>query len=227
MGDGEAKRLFDATAASYDQSRRQLVPCFDSFYGTAIHLIPFAADAAIHVLDLGAGTGLFSAMVAAAFPRARFTLVDVSEEMLVRARQRFAGDKRFVLRVADLATADFVEPFDVAISALAIHHVSDPRKADLFRRVYQRLRAGGTFVHAEQVLGATPGSEGRNRDAWLHQARAAGASDADLTMAIERMRADRPATLEDQLRWLREAGFRDVDCYFKDHMFAVFAGYKM
>jgi tRNA (cmo5U34)-methyltransferase len=88
------------------------------------------------------------------------------------------------------------------------------------------LRPAGAFVHAEQVLGATPGAERRNRDSWRHQARAAGATDADLALAVDRMRADRPATLDDQLRWLREAGFRDVDCYFKDHIFAVFAGYK-
>lgn len=222
----DAKRLFDATAASYDQTRRQLVPCFDAFYGTAINLIPFATDATLRVLDLGAGTGLFSALVAAAFPRARFTLLDVSDEMLVRARERFAGDARFAFRAADLATADLAEVFDVAISALAIHHLADAAKAALFRRVYDRLSSGGAFIHAEQVMGAQPASETRNRAAWQRQARAKGATDGDLAMAVERMRADRPATLEDQLRWLREAGFRDVDCYFKDHMFAVFAGFR-
>jgi tRNA (cmo5U34)-methyltransferase len=39
--------------------------------------------------------------------------------------------------------------------------------------------------------------------------------------ARERMRHDRLATAEDQLRWLREAGFDDVDCRFADHNFAV------
>jgi tRNA (cmo5U34)-methyltransferase len=35
------------------------------------------------------------------------------------------------------------------------------------------------------------------------------------------MRSDRLATVQEQLGWLRAAGFADVDCLFKDHRFAV------
>jgi tRNA (cmo5U34)-methyltransferase len=37
------------------------------------------------------------------------------------------------------------------------------------------------------------------------------------------MAFDRCASVEDQLRWLRGAGFEHVDCLFKDHRFAVIA----
>jgi tRNA (cmo5U34)-methyltransferase len=77
---------FDATAAIYDRSRRQLIPCFDDFYRAAVELAPFGRHEAIDILDLGAGTGLMAAFLAEALPRARFTLVDVAAEMLDRAR---------------------------------------------------------------------------------------------------------------------------------------------
>lgn len=58
------KNAFDMAAKDYDQARKQLIPCFDDFYGTALELIPFETKDRINVLDLGAGTGLFSSLVA-------------------------------------------------------------------------------------------------------------------------------------------------------------------
>lgn len=40
------------------------------------------------------------------------------------------------------------------------------------------------------------------------------------------MKFDRAATLEDQLEWPREAGFRDIDCAYKNLIFAVYRGIK-
>ena len=40
------------------------------------------------------------------------------------------------------------------------------------------------------------------------------------------MKFDRAATLEDQLEWPREAGFRDIDCAYKNLIFGVYRGIK-
>src|SRR5918999_3719287 len=74
--------LFDEAAAGYDRSRRQLVPGLDGFYGAALESVPFGPDAEIRVLDLGAGTGALSSIVAGRVPRSRGTLVDLSVGML-------------------------------------------------------------------------------------------------------------------------------------------------
>lgn len=216
---------FDATASIYDRSRRQLIPCFDDFYRTAVELAPFGADDAIDILDLGAGTGLMAAFFADELPRARLTLLDVAGEMLDRARERFAGDpSRFTYAVMDYAAGELAGTFDLVVSCLSIHHLSDTGKADLFRRARQALRPGGAFINADQVLGATPAVEARNYAAWLAAVRALGVSAEDLAAAQERMKHDRMATLADQLRWLEEAGFVDVDCAYKNGMFAVYSG---
>ena len=54
----EIRRLFDQCATAYDQDRPQLVPDFDEFYGAALRRIPFAEDARLTVLDLGADARL-------------------------------------------------------------------------------------------------------------------------------------------------------------------------
>ena len=219
--------LFGEAATGYDQARRQLVPPFDDFYGTVVESIPYEQDAPTRVLDLGAGTGLLSALVARAFPRARFTLVDVSPEMLEVARRRFADEPaRFELRVMDYAWEPLLGEYEAVVSALSVHHLDGPEKRGLFHKVYGVLCDGGVFVNADQVLGPTPEIEARYREAWLRQVREKGVSEEDLCAALVRMEEDNMSTLDEQRVWLEEAGFRHIDCLYKNYSFAVYSGYK-
>ena len=88
------------------------------------------------------------------------------------------------------------------------------------------LNDGGVFVNAEQFRCATPERHKFHHDRWVTRVRELGAGDRDLTAALERMKFDRAATLEDQLEWLRAAGFRDIDCAYKNLIFAVYCGLK-
>ena len=90
-----------------------------------------------------------------------------------------------------------------------------------FERVHAELRPGGVFVDAEQVVGPTDRFT-RLYATWHEaSARAAGSDEAEWAGAVARMSHDRCASVDDQLVWLREAGFTDVDCLFRDHCFAV------
>src|SRR5918995_3687116 len=218
---------FDKGAAAYDRARQQLVPGLDGFYGAALESVPFERDAQIRVLDLGAGTGLLSSMVAERFPRSRVTLVDLSVEMLRVARRRFPqGDGRFEFRTMDYARKPLPQGYDLVVSALSIHHLTHGDKKELFEKVHDSLAEGGYFVNADQVQGETPEEETTYREWWLRRVREAGVSEGDLTATLSRMRADRNATLQAQLGWLVEAGFGAVRCAYKDHRFAVYGGRK-
>ena len=217
---------FDRAAAGYDALRRKLIPCFDDYYEAALTLLGDAAGRSPRVLDLGAGTGLLSALVLERFPEARLTLIDLSEGMLDRARLRFErcrpGQVEFV--AADYTEAELGGPYDAVISALSIHHLEDPAKRALFGRLFQALRPGGLFVNADQVAGPTLARDAHYRALWLLAVRAAGVSEEELAAARERMTHDRFAPLAAQLGWLAEAGFVEVDCAYKHWSFAVYAG---
>jgi len=217
--------IFTSHARAYDAMRRGFIPCFDSFYGTALDLVGGIRRAEpLRVLDLGAGTGLFAALLLERMPDARITCLDASEGMLDEARIRFAGDARVDFVLADMASTDLDGPWDVVMSALAIHHLEQDAKKALFARIHNALSPGGLFVNAEQVLGPTPALEERYALRWLADVRAAGVPEDEIEKARQRMSFDRCASVEDQLAWLREAGFRDVDCSFKSWRFAVLNG---
>lgn len=212
---------FTATAALYDRNRSRLIPCFDKFYRWAVDLVPPDAR---RILDLGAGTGLLSALVRARFPAASLHLVDFSGAMLSQARQRFAGDAQVTFELADYAFAALTGRYDAVVSALSIHHLDEEAKRQLFHAIASVLTQGGVFINAEQVLGPTPALEERYRALWLQQVQARGATEQEIADSLYRQQGDRCATVEDQLVWMRHAGLCDVDCWFKDGRFAVLAG---
>lgn len=215
----DAPQTFDAQADSYNAARRRLIPPFDSFYGTAVEAVRLA-EPAERILDIGAGTGLLSAAIKESFPDARITLLDGAPAMLAQARE-LLGDAGIDYLTADLLDPLPAGPWDAIVSALAIHHLSDEHKRDLFARIRGSLRPGGVFVNAEQVSGPTPRLTALYERWHEQQARSAGSDDAEWQAAVERMSHDRLAGVEDQLAWLREAGFSHVDCLFKQYRFAV------
>ena len=214
-----ARAAFEAHAEGYDAERRRLLPCFDAFYAAAVEAVGLSGRPPGRVLDLGAGTGLLAGFVAEAFPAARLTLLDGAGAMLAQARERLGERASYV--VGDLADPLPEGPWDAIVSALAIHHLDDPGKRDLFARVRAALAPGGLFVNAEQVTGETPWLDAVHVERHERAARALGATEAEWAAAAERMGHDVCATVEDQLAWLRDAGFADAGCLWRDGRFAV------
>ncbi|QEC47061.1 class I SAM-dependent methyltransferase [Baekduia soli] len=218
-----AAPTFEAHAAGYDGPRRKLIPSFDAFYATAVAALDLLPAPPRRVLDLGAGTGLLAGFVAAAHPGAELHLLDGAPAMLEQARERLGPD--VVLHAGDLRAPLPAGTFDAVVSALAIHHLDDAAKQDLFARVHAALAPGGVFVNAEQVAGPTPRFEAHYR-AW-HEAtsRALGLTEQEWGRALERMAHDDCAPVGDQLAWMRAAGF-DADCLMQDVRFAVLVGVR-
>ncbi len=224
------RNAFNSDAQIYDRSRRQMVPCFDELYGTAAGLIPFPKDRVFDVLDLGAGTGVLSQFIAAKFSHTKILLADIAPEMLKLAQERFAREAGVNSRLRYLLLDHGQEPipgtFDAIVSGLSIHHLEHDEKRALFARIYAALREGGVFINAEVILGETDDIERSANAEWMRAARDAGASESDLAAAIERQKHDRCATLDAQMSWLRETGFREVSAAYRNLIFAVYSGRK-
>ena len=215
------KTIFDITAPTYDADRAKLIPCYDAFHRRATDLIPAGAK---RILDLGAGTGILTTFVRSWYPDAHIHLMDFSAPMIEIARKRLAADNNVSFEVADYTTAPLGENYDAIVSALSIHHLEHAAKQALFAKIFAALRPGGVFVNAEQVAGPTPALDAVYKSLWLQQVREAGATPQQIADSLYRQQDDRCASVEDQLQWMREAGFTDADCWFKDNRFAVLAG---
>jgi tRNA (cmo5U34)-methyltransferase len=221
MATNNSRAVFDATAATYDRDRMKLIPGHEAFYAAALELIPTNAT---HIVELGAGSGLFSAMLRAAFPEAHLTLIDFSENMLALARQRLGNDPQITYSLADYTTEPLPPNSDAIVSSLSIHHLEDHRKRALLDPIFTALRPGGLFINADHIAGPTPELEETYQLRWLAGVRADGASEQQIADSLFRQQEDRRTPVAVQLMWLHEAGFTNVDCWYKHSSFAVMSG---
>jgi tRNA (cmo5U34)-methyltransferase len=163
------------------------------------------------VLDLGCGDGRLLALVLEARAGAGGVAVDFSPPMLARARERFAGVPQVELRGHDLANPlPDLGDFDLVVSSLAIHHLENPRKRELYGEVFRVLAPGGRFSNLEHVSSPTLAL---HRD-YLELAR------------VPEDPSNRLLDVETQLGWLRELGFADVDCFWKWRELALLSGVR-
>ncbi|MCX4362303.1 MAG: class I SAM-dependent methyltransferase [Clostridia bacterium] len=159
----EAKEIavqFNGIAKKYDENRRKFIPCFDDFYFGATRFLADCISRPKSVLDLGAGTGLLSYYWYGCFPDSRYTLVDIAEDMLQIAKERFLGLENVNFEFLDYSLGLPKQEFDVVISALSIHHLENDEKDKLFKNIYDKLPSGGIFVNYDQFCA---GSETLNR----------------------------------------------------------------
>lgn len=166
------------------------------------------------ILDLGAGDGRLLAMVRIDRPQMHGVALDLSELMLEAARKRFAGDERIEIVRHDLAEPlPAIGRFDAVVSSMAIHHLEHERKRSLYGEIFDVLEPGGVFANFEHVASPTH---------RLHLAFYAAIGEP----LEHEDPSDRLLDVETQLAWLREAGFDDVDCYWKWLEMALLIGVK-
>jgi tRNA (cmo5U34)-methyltransferase len=118
---------------TYLDEIRTEVPRYDELQAQTIDAVPFAPG---RVLELGIGTGETARRLLERYPAAEVTGLDAEPSMVFRARE--LGIEVRLARIEDPLPDG---PWDLVISVLAVHHLDDGGKRDLFRRVREESRS--------------------------------------------------------------------------------------
>ena len=208
---------------------------------TICQLIP-AQPEPFHVVELCCGEGLLARSLLERFSACRLHGYDGSSTMLDKARTTLQPfGERFTLHTFDLAAAgwrSFPWPVQAVVSSLAIHHLGGHQKRELYHDLYRLINPGGAVIIADLIEPVHPLGVRMAARAWDEAVRQeALARDGALAVfdVFERDRwniyhypdpMDKPSGLYEQLRWLEESGFGNVDVYWLKAGHAIYGGWK-
>jgi ubiquinone/menaquinone biosynthesis C-methylase UbiE len=203
----------------------------------ACEILPFDSSENIQILDLGVGTHKIVEM----FPNASVVAIDAAEMMIDKAKIRLKeqlGQITFKAvtfqelpdKVKDVAGLDAI------VSAFALHHLLREEKLKLFQYVHSMLKPGGWFVNCDIFNAVDPanealyrrllykGTQERSRS-LKHEEKSLDYIASEYT-SKEKRDGDNPLSITEETQLLTEAGFRMVDCFWKEYREAVYGGKK-
>lgn len=190
----------------------------------------------VRVCDLGCGDGILTDQLLREAPTLEATLVDGSVEMLDTAKRRFAGrpDVRYVQQGFDdvMRDSSALGSFQFVVSSFAIHHLHrEPRRA-LFATALRHLEPGGWFMNIDVALpdhAAFTEWQYQLWQEWIDR-RSQRLGLADQFHDVPRQARANPdnkySPLAEQLADLTAAGFANVECHYKNGIFAIYTGQR-
>jgi tRNA (cmo5U34)-methyltransferase len=222
--DEEVTRIFE------DMLRRS-IPQLETMRGLVCDVGRPFVQPDTDIVDLGCSRGDSLAPFVDAFgPAARYVGVDTSVSMLEVCRRRFHDEiDAGILRVAEL---DLRESFpdvesSLTLAVLTMHFIPLERRLQVIQDVYERTLRHGAFILVEKVLGGSAHIDRLLTQLYEGLKRRMGYTQEEIDrkrLSLEGVLVPAPAAWTEDA--LRQAGFRDVECFWRCLNFAAWVAVK-
>ena len=192
------------------------IPHIKNGYIKLAELIP---NNSRHLLDLGCGTGLELVEIYKKFPEINITGIDISQKMLDELNKKFV-DKNIKLINSNYLEYDFGKnTFDTIISYETLHHFEYGEKIRLYKKLFNALTQNGQYIECDYMVFSQA-----EEDFYFSEnkrLRIENGIESD-----ELFHYDTPCTVENQMKMLREAGFKNVTEEWKEENTVIIVSKK-
>jgi len=222
------EQTFDDAPVPFDQIYARVILRYREIHEVMLYFLTSLGRDFIDIVELGVGTGELTAEVLRRFPDAGVEAIDLSAKMLESAGQRLLPYRdRVNLIHSDFGTYEFMREYDLAMSSMAMHHLPDKDKLKLMKSIHRSLKEEGVFLFGDLIQSPSSYLDKKFFRIWKNYLRFNGLSKDEIDTRVKgHLNNDLPATLPEILHWMKEAGFRDVDCLWKYFNHAVVVGIK-
>lgn len=219
---------FSKRSVTYDDYIVNVVPHHHEMLKALVDNIPFSQDRPVRILELGCGTGIATCQIIKKYPGARMKCIDMSSDMLDLARKKLAGFPMIEFILADYTTYKFEGEYDAVVSFLSFMYLAnDKTRRSLFKKAFDLLAQGGVFISGESNISRSEYCEKVNRERWIQHMRKSYSDDYIKTEVLDKAKKHgKPSVLTDEIKYLEETGFDQVDIFWKYYGFSVYGATK-
>jgi len=187
------------------------------------------------LLDVGCGAGFYTVALLERLPRLNVTLLDISENMLLAAKQNVLKVSREVgaegvlsIRQSDIREVELPdESFDIIVSAAALHHLrGESEWHEVFEKLFNALTPGGSLWIADLVASDVEEVQEIMLESYTDYLEQQKLPEKTETILEHIEQEDSPRSLVFQLELLREVGFEQASVLHKNSCFAAFGAVK-
>lgn len=228
----EIRRRFDADVERFSNLETGQTSTVDARLAMDQIAITAARStpAAKHVLDLGCGAGNYTLRLLQELPNLHVTLVDLSQPMLDRARERISAVTSGTIdqRQGDIRDLDIpAESTDIILASAVLHHLrTDDEWESVFRKLVAALRPGGSMWVFDLVEHEHPAVEAIQREGYGNYLTALKDKAYRDQVFDYVAREDTPRSVTYQLGLMHQCGLRQLDVLHKHLCFAAFGGHR-
>lgn len=168
------------------------------------------------ILDMGCGNGNVSAKILSCFPKAKYVLLDASQDMLHLCQKQFRKNDIELVKSYFKDYSFKKDSFDMINAGLSIHHCNAEEKMVLFQKIYDSLSIGGVFGYSDLMIDKKDPKHKILLKEWYEFVSQNYEDDSHWEWIMEHYdEFDKPNNHKDQIIWLERSGFRDIQYIFK------------
>ena len=205
------QQFFDDLVSEYDNVIKRLVSPYPKMLWAMFYYLPKDFKPK-KILELGCGTGRLTKVLHEQWDNSSITVVDISAAMLEKTKQVV---KHKDLQLIESSMEKLCLPknnYDLVISSLAIHHLTNESKIKLIKNIFNWLNKDGFFILTDCVRAQSERLYAVNNEHWIQLAKEQGLSEEEMNEQIRHHKThDYYPVLIDLVNWMKEAGFLNVD----------------
>ena len=211
-------------AGVFDDMVSRSVPFYEEMQRMTSKLAAQYATENSYIYDLGCSTGTTMLLMDKTVKEnISFVGIDDSEEMIIKCQQKldnFNLNRKIELSVADLTENVPIKNASVVTMVLVLQFIRPIHRKEIIKKIYEGINPGGVFIIIEKILCEEKSFNRDFIDFYYNFKRRNNYDELEISQkreALENVLI--PYKTSENITLLKEAGFSEVEVFFKWYNF--------